>query len=454
MKKIAFHNLGCKVNSYEMEYMQQSFAENGYEIVPFVGKADIYVVNTCTVTNIADRKSRQMLHKAKSLNPDAIVVAVGCYVDTDREGALQDEAVDLLVGNNRKGELLAIIDDYLAGKRTDPLAHVPALRPHPPYEEFRLKRTREHTRVSLKIQDGCDQFCSYCIIPYSRGTIRSRKPEDVVEEAALLSENGNAEIVLTGIHLSSYGLDFGENHRSYNEAVRAGENTNRALLDVIRKTAALPQVKRVRLGSLEPRIITEEFLQGLRETEAFCPHFHLSLQSGSDAVLKRMNRHYTTKEYADRAARIRAYFPDAAITTDVIVGFPQETEAEFEETRRFLDRIDFYETHIFKYSRRRGTAADRMRGQLTEKVKAERSQILIKAGEKREEAFRRRFLNRPVSVLAETPEVIEDRRFLTGFTKEYVRVALPAEIGRVGEIVTVVPTRLQKDGILVFSSEK
>lgn len=452
MLKVAFHNLGCKVNSYEMEYMQQSFAENGYEIVPFVEKADIYVVNTCTVTNIADRKSRQMLHRAKAMNPDGIVVAVGCYVQTDLEGARADQAIDVLVGNNEKKNIVAIVENYMASRMGG--EQVPDLKSEQPYEEFLLKTTREHTRVSIKIQDGCDQYCSYCIIPYSRGHIRSRALEDIVEEVRTIADTGYSEVVLTGIHLSSYGLDFEENKTNYNSVAAGGEYTNTALLQVIEAVAAIPSVKRIRLGSLEPRVITDSFMSALRKVDQFCPHFHLSLQSGSDSVLKRMNRHYSAAEFAEKADLIRAYFPMGAMTTDVIVGFPQESEEEFDETVAFLEKVNFYETHIFKYSRRKGTVADRMDGQLTEKVKSERSAVLIAAGEKRAQAFRRNFVGRPVEVLIEEEEKLGDTVYLVGHTREYVKVALPLGKYGSGDIVSVVPTGLRTDGILEFLPEK
>ncbi len=451
MRKVAFHNLGCKVNSYEMEYMQQSFAENGYEIVPFVEKADIYVVNTCTVTNIADRKSRQMLHRAKAMNPEGIVVAVGCYVQTDLEGARKDEAIDVLVGNNEKRNIVQIVEQFIANREEKEC--VPDLKSEQPYEQFLLKSTMEHTRVSVKIQDGCDQYCSYCIIPYSRGHIRSRSLEDIVEEVSTLCDMGYSEVVLTGIHLSSYGLDLSERKTLYNTVASEGEFTNEALIQVIQAVAAISSVRRIRLGSLEPRIITDAFMSALQKVEQFCPHFHLSLQSGSDSVLKRMNRHYTAEEYAGKIDLIRRYFPKGAMTTDVIVGFPQESEEEFEETVRFLERVNFYETHIFKYSRRKGTVADRMSGQLTEKEKSVRSAVLIAAGEQRAEAFRRQFIGREVEVLVEEEENYGGQVFLVGHTREYVKVALPVHTAEPGEIVRVVPTGLRQDGVLEFSPE-
>ena len=340
MKKAALHNLGCKVNAYETEAMQQMLEEAGYEIVPFSEKADVYVINTCSVTNMADRKSRQMLHRAKKLNPDAAVIAAGCYVQTKEDEAKCDEAIDILIGNNQKKELVDRLDAFFAGRGEKVEAVVDINHEKQAFEELTLDHAAEHTRAFIKVQDGCNQFCSYCIIPYARGRVRSRELADVLEEVKRLAASGYQEVVLTGIHLSSYGIDCGE-----------------SLLHLIQMVHQVEGIRRIRLGSLEPRIVTETFAEELAKMEKICPHFHLSLQSGCDATLARMNRKYTTEEYENACNILRKNFTHPAITTDVIVGFPGETEEEFAQTKEYLKRIHFYEMHIFKYSRRQGTRA-------------------------------------------------------------------------------------------------
>ena len=422
MQTVAFHNLGCKVNAYEMELMQQKFRDNGFEIVPFSEKADIYIVNTCTVTNIADRKSRQMLHRARALNPEALVVAAGCYVETDREGAVNDECIDIVVGNKEKPDILNIIREYIAGTRgtrgrfSGPETMGPENRPLVP--RAILTTLTEHTRAYIKIQDGCDQYCSYCIIPYSRGHVTSRPEDETIREIGALVQAGCREFVITGIHLSSYGLDM-----PYNMATKDGSLHNRALTDIIKKADRVEGVERIRLGSLEPQIITDDFLEEMAGIRSFCPHFHLSLQSGSDSVLKRMNRRYTAEEYYEKVQIIRKYFEHPAITTDVIVGFPGETESEFEQTRQFLDRVDFYETHIFAYSRRKGTVADRLPGQLTRREKNERSQILISDSAARARRFREYYIGKQDEILAEETVILNGERYQTGYNREYVKYA-------------------------------
>ncbi|MCR5269102.1 MAG: tRNA (N(6)-L-threonylcarbamoyladenosine(37)-C(2))-methylthiotransferase MtaB [Lachnospiraceae bacterium] len=452
MKKAAFHNLGCKVNSYEMEYMQQEFAKNGYEIVPFAEKADIYVVNTCTVTNIADRKSRQMLHQAKKRNPDALVVATGCYVQTDREGALGDPMIDLLVGNNRKADIVRIVEEALFEKE-EKRAYVSDLKAERTYEDMDLSETHEHTRVSVKIQDGCDQFCSYCIIPHARGRARSREKEKVLSEIEMLSGRGYREVVLTGIHLSAYGIDLINPGKSYQQVLGKEGYTNGTLLSLIEDIDRGHMADRIRLGSLEPGIITGPFLKRLKEIPSFCDHFHISLQSGSDEVLKRMNRHYTTEEYLQKVGLIREYFPMAAVTTDVIVGFPMETEEEFLETRRFLSAVDFYEVHVFKYSRRKGTVADGMSGQLTERVKKERSELLIADSRIRQKAFMQKMIGNTTELLTEEAFVHNGETYMTGFTKNYVRCALKGT-GPSGKIVKCTVKGFLTDEILEVSGDK
>lgn len=462
MKTIAFHNLGCKVNSYELDVMQQIMREKGYEIVPFDKKADVYVINTCTVTNIADRKSRQMLHRAKQKNPDAVVVAVGCYVQTDLAGATADPAIDLAIGNNRKKDIAEILEQFLAEKEKDKTlggTTVLDIAHEKEYEEMQLKTTAEHTRAYIKIQDGCNQFCSYCAIPLARGRVRSRKQEDVLKEIRGIVDAGYREIVLTGIHVSSYGIDFAredERTRGTNSAQeggnaktseeRPGGNGQSAsgekesgardyrgvtrLFDLIEEIHKIPQLERIRISSLEPRIVTTETAKRLAALPKVCPHFHLSLQSGCDATLKRMNRHYTAQQYFESVEALRnAYVPRIpAITTDVIVGFPGETETEFAESKAFLEKVGFYEMHVFKYSKRKGTRAAVMPDQVPEPVKAQRSDVLLELERKQSMEFRGRKLGQIVEVLMEEEKVIGGKNYLLGHTTDYVRVALPLAV--------------------------
>ena len=430
MKKAALHNLGCKVNAYETEAMQEMLERAGYEIVPFKEGADVYVINTCTVTNIADRKSRQMLHRARKLNPDAVVVAAGCYVQA-QDGKEVDPCIDIVIGNNHKKDLVRILGEYeeeRAKRREDELRErdgenengcgtggrhaayeVEDINRTKEYEALHLTRTGEHTRAYIKVQDGCNQFCTYCIIPYARGRVRSRNLQDVEQEVRALAANGYREIVLTGIHLSSYGIDF---------------DGKRHLLDLIRTVHEVEGIMRIRLGSLEPGIVTEEFARELASMPKICPHFHLSLQSGCDATLKRMNRRYTSGEYYERCRILRKYFDAPALTTDVIVGFPGETEEEFRESLDFVDKVDFYETHIFKYSRREGTKAASMQDQVDEQTKTKRSAIMIALGEKKRKAYERGFIGKEVEVLVEEDAVIGGKPVQTGHTKEYIKIAL------------------------------
>ncbi len=412
MKKVsntrtaALHNLGCKVNAYETEAMQQQLIEAGYTIVDFTEPADVYVINTCSVTNIADRKSRQMLHRARKQNPDAVIVAAGCYVQSADEKLRKDLAIDILIGNNRKTELAALLMQY--DRERARVADIIDINDGTQdYEDMMLGSTGEHTRAFLKVQDGCNQFCSYCIIPYTRGRVRSRDPQSVCAEAERLAAEGYHELVLTGIHLSSYGAgdDFG-------------------LIDLIRLLHDIDGIERIRLGSLEPRIITEAFVSELRALPKVCPHFHLSLQSGCDETLRRMNRKYTTAEYAESCALLRHAYVHPAITTDVITGFPAESDAEFAQTRRFLEQIGFYEMHIFPYSKRRGTRAERMPEQIPEQVKKARSAELLALEREQSRAFREYYTGRTVTVLFEEEILLDGRRYMTGFTPEYVRLAM------------------------------
>ncbi len=412
MKKIAFHNLGCKVNTYELDAMMQMLIDEGYQQVPFEETADIYIINTCTVTNIADRKSRQMIHKARKNNPDAVIVAVGCYVQT-RAGGEGLEDIDLCIGNNHKGEIAKILKEYLGQKMTI----VSDLSKPCDYDNMSVNNTSEHTRAFIKVQDGCNQFCSYCIIPTARGRVRSRAIEDVVNEITTLSSKGFKEFVITGIHLSSYGTDW-----DYDDikADRFGEGH---LIELLTKVDAIEGVERIRLGSLEPRIITESFLEAIGGLDSICPHFHLSLQSGCDETLKRMNRHYSAAEFKEKTELIRRYFEHPAITTDVIVGFPGETEEEFKTTKEFLQDIHFFEMHIFKYSRRKGTPADTMPGQLTDAVKTARSHMLEEVERSDSKAFRKDVIGSSQEVLFEEVKNIAGKDYWVGHTREYIKLA-------------------------------
>lgn len=473
MKNVALRNLGCKVNSYEIEVMQQMLQEKGYNIVSFDEVADIYIVNTCTVTNIADRKSRQMLHRARQLNPDAIVVAVGCYVQTGGDAIEKDASIDLAIGNNRKRDIASILEEYLreremaasargdadaaadsmpretdmpvqgGGQTPDKTLHgttVLDIGRTYEYEEMRLKQTAEHTRAYIKIQDGCNQFCSYCAIPYARGRVRSRRAEDVLEEVRALAQKGYREIVLTGIHISSYGIDFDGEQWRQGKSVEAhrGERLEYTgesrLVDLVERLHRIEGISRIRLGSLEPRIVTQETAQRLAALPKVCPHFHLSLQSGCDETLRRMNRHYTTGEYYTSVEYLRSAFENPAVTTDVIVGFPGETEEEFERTERFLEKVSFYEMHVFKYSQRAGTAAAGMPGQVPGPVKTARSNRLLELERRQSSAFRERYIGREAEVLLEEKKEIAGEAWMTGYTADYVRVALREEAcaGRCG----------------------
>ncbi len=432
MKNVALHNLGCKVNSYEIEVMQQMLQEKGYNVVPFDEVADIYIVNTCTVTNIADRKSRQMLHRAKQKNPNAIVVAVGCYVQTGKEAVELDESIDLAIGNNRKKDLATILEAFL--EERDKTLHdttVIDVNNTYEYEEMTLKQTAEHARAYIKIQDGCNQFCSYCVIPYARGRVRSRKAEDIIAEIQGLVQAGYREIVLTGIHISSYGIDFEEEAWQQGKSLEKHLGEERLdysgrgkLIDLIEKIHAISGLDRIRLGSLEPRIITKEAVERLAALPKICPHFHLSLQSGCDETLKRMNRHYTTGEYFESVCLLREAFENPAITTDVIVGFPGESEEEFEQTREFLEKICFYEMHVFKYSKRAGTRAAVMPNQVPDTIKTKRSNVLLEMEARQSKEFRGHYIGKVAEVLLEETKEIAGKNYQLGHTKDYVKVAI------------------------------
>ena len=408
-RRAAFHTLGCKVNAYETEAMEELLQTAGYDIVPFTEQADVYVVNTCSVTNMAERKSRQMLHRAKKLNPEAVVVATGCYVQVSEEEARADAAVDLVLGNNQKRQIVTALDAYFEGRAFDDvLADVEKEQ----YEELEVSTVLEHTRAFVKVQDGCNQFCSYCIIPYARGRVRSRRMENVIAEIKRLAEAGIQEVVLTGIHLSSYGREIdGESH----------------LIELIEAIHPIDGISRIRLGSLEPRIITEEFVGRLKKLHKVCPHFHLSLQSGCEETLKRMNRHYTPEEYYEKCKLLRAAFENPAITTDVIVGFPGETDEEFDKTRQFLEKVHFYEMHIFRYSRRKGTRADKMENQIPEEIKAQRSGVLSSLESQMTKEFRTKWTGACVKVLLEERQESNGVSYMVGHTPEYIKCAVETD---------------------------
>ena len=433
MKKAALHNLGCKVNAYETEAMQEMLEQAGYEIVPFKEGADVYIINTCTVTNIADRKSRQMLHRARKLNPDAVVVAAGCYVQA-QEGKEIDPCIDIVIGNNHKKDLPELLKQYEMEKSGHTEYAMEDINRTKEYEELHLTKPGDHTRAYIKVQDGCNQFCTYCIIPYARGRVRSRQTKDVLEEVRDLAGNGYKEVVLTGIHLSSYGIDFdGQRH----------------LLDLIKEVHKVEGIERIRLGSLEPGIITEEFAKELSEMPKVCPHFHLSLQSGCNKTLKNMNRRYSAQEYAEKCELIRKFYPAPALTTDVIVGFPQETEEDFEESYEFVKKIHFYETHIFKYSRRHGTKAASMDGQLTEAAKAQRSDRMLELHEIRAREYEEAMIGKKMELLLEEEIEIDGRPWYVGHSREYVRAVISkTDAHRVNDLVTVKAVAFVRDHIL------
>lgn len=426
VRTAAFCNLGCKVNAYETEAMEELLSNAGYTIVPFDAAADVYVVNTCSVTNIADRKSRQMLHRARRRNPDAVIVAAGCYVQTHED---RDTPADIIIGNGHKKEIASVLSDYFEGRgalhKDQSIGH--------DYEELEIQMPEEHTRAFIKIQDGCSQFCSYCVIPYARGRVRSRSAELVMAEVNRLSKMGYREIVLTGIHLSSYGTDFNGKQNFPGES----------LLKLVREMSLVPGISRIRLGSLEPRIITPSFTDGLAEIPELCPHFHLSLQSGSDRTLKAMNRHYTGEEYKAGCALIREKWPQAALTTDIIVGFPGETDADFEESLHFVESIHFFETHIFKYSLRQGTRAASLPDQLPESVKEERSRAMLVLNEQNRRAYLKSFIHGSIELLLEEEAVIDGRCCMTGHSREYIHAAVPCDASAVrlvkGSIITAEP---------------
>ena len=416
MRKAALHNLGCKVNSYETDAMAQLLEKAGYEIVPFSEIADVYIVNTCSVTNMADRKSRQMLHKAKKQNPDAVVVATGCYVQTAVDKVKEDLAIDIIIGNNKKKEVVPILEEYFKENEKD---FVIDINNTSEYEDLEISTVTEHTRAHMKIQDGCNNFCSYCIIPYARGRIRSRKMDSIREEMVRLAEKGFKEIVLTGINLGCYS---------------DGEKT---LIDVIEMADEIEGIERVRLGSLDPEVITPDFVERIGKCRKICPHFHLSLQSGCNNTLKAMNRHYTAEEYFEKCEMLRSVFENPAFTTDIIVGFPGESDEDFEASLDFAKKVEFSRIHVFKYSKRDGTVAAKMPNQVDERIKTKRSDILIATGEELVKKYNENKLGTYDFVLWEERKQINGREYWVGHTTDYVEVALETDEELAGKIQKV-----------------
>ena len=432
MKTVAFHTLGCKVNTYETEAMQQLMESAGYKCVEFTKRADVYIINTCSVTNIADRKSRQMLHRARKMNENAIVVAAGCYVESAKDKIDEDLSIDIIVGNNNKNDIVNIINEYLQDKIKNKF--IIDINKETEYEEFNISKINDHTRAFIKVQDGCNQF--------TRGRVRSRKMENIIDEVKNLSASGYKEIVLTGIHLSSYGVDFLD--ESYNKRMEKLTQTEESdeefvtkneLLCLIENIANIEGIERVRIGSLEPRIIQENFIKSLSKIDKFCPHFHLSLQSGCDKTLKSMNRKYTADEFYEGVKLIRKYFASPAVTTDIIVGFPGETKKDFEESRAFVEKVKFYETHIFPYSIREGTKAANM-PQVDGNEKVQRANILNEINLKNQKEFRTSRIGKEDELLCEEIFIKDGIEYFTGYTKEYVKVAVLKSDLKTNDIVS------------------
>ncbi len=422
MKKVAFYTLGCKVNQYETEAISSLFEQNNYEVVSFDECAEVYIINTCTVTNLSDRKSRQAIRKAKKHNTESIVVVMGCYAQTSSADVLKIPGVDLVMGTKDRNKVLEYISRIESGEcRINAVDNIMSSRT---FEELKVSTYKERTRAYLKIQEGCSQFCSYCIIPYARGPIRSRKPEDIISEVVELAQNGFLEIVLTGIHLASYGKDL--------------KTTN--LLDIIKKIHMVEGIKRIRLGSIEPTTITEEFVREVAQMPKLCPHYHLSLQSGCDNTLKAMNRKYTTDEYRKSVALLKEYIPDVAITTDIMVGFPGETQEDFDISLKFAEEIGFSKIHVFKYSPRKGTPAAEMDNQISPEEKEKRSELMLKLSDVLEEKYHQKFIGREMDVLYEQ-EIHDKKGYIEGLTNNYIRVVSMSNLDAKGKIL---PTRLER----------
>ena len=423
-KKVAFVSLGCKVNQYETNAMSQEFISNGYKVVDFNDVADIYIINTCTVTNIADRKSRQMLRRVKEINPEAVLVVTGCYAQVGKEELEKIDDIDLIIGNNEKKDIVQIIENY----QNETSAIITDVMHQREYVEFGTTTYTEKTRAVVKIQDGCDRFCSYCIIPYARGRVRSRKIENVITEVEQIVDKGIKEVVITGIHIASYGKDF---------------NYEITLIDLLEELNKIKGLERIRLGSIEPTIITEEFVNRLSKLEKICDHFHLSLQSGCDDTLKRMNRRYTCEEFENGTKLLRKAFPNAALTTDIIVGFPGETDEEFNTTYEFLKRIAFYKMHVFKYSQRKGTKAAVMPNQVDGVTKDKRSKALLELSDENEKMYNSKYKGKTVEVLFEE----KDGDFYKGHTKNYIEVFAKGE-GLENKILTVMVTECNQENLV------
>ena len=440
--KVAFCTLGCKVNQYETNGMMQKFMDKGYEIVDFDEKADIYIINTCTVTNMSDRKSRQMLRQAKKINKDALVVACGCYVQVAKDEVKAIKEIDLVLGTNEKKDIVSYIEDYLDNKKIDgnyenkivaENSITDDVMKNLVYDDFGDVTFTEKTRAVIKVQDGCDRYCTYCLIPYARGRIRSRKPESVISEVTKIAQNGIKEVVITGIHVASYGRDFESKYE---------------LIDLLEEINKVPGIERVRLGSIEPLLISEEFMERFSKLDKMCHHFHLSLQSGCDETLKRMNRRYSCAEFKEIVDRIRKYFSDSILTTDVIVGFPGETDEEFNKTVEFLRNIKFYKMHIFKYSPRRGTVAEKMKDQVSSEIKDERSKVLLEMSDENEKDYQKSYLGKTVKVLFEE----KDGDFYKGHTSNYIMVKAKSKDDLSGKILDVKLESLDEPNLTIIGN--
>ncbi len=428
MKKAAFYTLGCKVNQYETEAMIESFENAGYAVVDFQAFADVYIINTCTVTNMGDRKSRQIIRRALDINPEAFVAVVGCYSQIAPDEVMEIPGVKLVVGTNDRSRILELVE--YAREREEKVNMVNDIMEVREFEEMSIKSYKSRTRAFLKIQEGCDQYCTYCIIPYARGHIRSRKPESIMEEVRQLSENGFKEVVLTGIHVASYGRDLG----------------NTSLIDIIEQVHQVDGIHRIRMSSVEPNTLTDDFIDRLRRLPKICRHFHLSLQSGCDETLKRMNRKYTTEQYRRVVHKLREAFPDVAVTTDLIVGFPGETEAEFDKSRAFVEEISFSSMHIFKFSPREGTPAAKYKNQVSPQVKDARSKVITEISLKSEAQFKMVFLQKIMPVLYEQANNAEGTSF-EGLTDNYIRVVSESQSDLKGKIIDTRLVALREDGM-------
>ena len=416
--KVGFLTLGCKVNQYETNGMIQRFKEHGYDIVEFDDKADIYIINTCTVTNMSDRKSRQFLRQAKKNNPDSVVVAVGCYVQVSKDELEQIPEIDLCLGTNDKTQIVEFVEKYIDEKNKK--EELDNILYDANFEDFGSVTYTEKTRAVIKVQDGCDRFCSYCIIPFARGKVRSRKPESVIQEIKEIAKSGIKEVVVTGIHVASYGRDFKEDYR---------------LIDLLEEINKIDGIERIRLGSIEPLLITEDFMERLIKLEKVCHHFHLSLQSGCTETLKRMNRRYTAEEFEVIVERLRKYYQDVILTTDIIVGFPKESEEEFECTYEYLKKINFYKMHVFKYSPRKGTKASEMPEQIPGDIKEIRSKRLLELSDNNETRFLDSYIGKTVEVLFEE---CDEQGYYKGHTANYIMVKVKSEEDLSNKIVNVV----------------